>query len=46
MASNDDNSSSSFFPDDLHRNAAERDLYALLHVNKDVRKSPTIISII
>lgn len=32
----DDDSSSGFFPDDLDQFDAERDLYALLHINKDV----------
>jgi hypothetical protein len=37
MASGDDDNSSSFFSDDLDRNDSERDLYAILHINKDVR---------
>ena len=42
MASGDndyaeDESSSGFFPDDLDQYDAERDLYAVLHINKDVR---------
>jgi DnaJ-class molecular chaperone len=46
MASADDDTSSSFFPDDLDRNDTERDLYAILHINKDVRKSKNIFHII
>jgi hypothetical protein len=37
MASNDDESSSNFFTDHPDRNDTERDLYAILHINKDVR---------
>ena len=37
MASNDDNeSSSNFFTENLERNDNERDLYAILHISKDV----------
>jgi hypothetical protein len=37
MASNDDDeSSSNFFTDNLERNDIERDLYAILHISKDV----------
>jgi len=43
MASNDDNSSSNFFADELDRNDIERDLYALLHINKDVRNRKIIL---
>ncbi|CAF4234565.1 unnamed protein product [Rotaria sp. Silwood2] len=41
MASNDDDSSSNFFTIDLERNDSERDLYAILHINKDVRQADT-----
>jgi hypothetical protein len=37
MASNDDDSSSNFFTNDLDQNDTERDLYAILHISKDVR---------
>jgi hypothetical protein len=37
MASNDDDSSTNFSANDLDRNDTERDLYAILHINKDVR---------
>jgi hypothetical protein len=37
MASDNNDSSSNFFADDLDRNDTERDLYATLHINKDVR---------
>ncbi len=37
MASNEDESSSNFFTDHPDRNDTERDLYAILHINKDVR---------
>jgi hypothetical protein len=40
MASGDDehydDNSSGFFSDDLDQNSTERDLYAILHINKDV----------
>ena len=40
MASGDDenydDTSSGFFPDDLDQHDHERDLYAILHINKDV----------
>jgi hypothetical protein len=40
MASGDgeyyDDTSSGFFPDDLNQQDNERDLYAILHINKDV----------
>lgn len=40
MASGDDENydetSSGFFPDDLEQHDHERDLYAVLHINKDV----------
>ena len=40
MASGDDeyqdDSSSGFFPDDLDRSDPQRDLYAILHINRDV----------
>lgn len=40
MASGDDethdDTSSGFFPDDLEQHDHERDLYAILHINKDV----------
>jgi len=40
MASGDDehhdDSSSGFFSDDLDQHDTERDLYAILHINKDV----------
>ncbi|CAF3822124.1 unnamed protein product [Rotaria magnacalcarata] len=35
MASNDKDSSSNFFTNDLDRNDIERNLYAILHINKD-----------
>ena len=35
----DDDSSSGFFPDDLDQYDADRDLYAVLHINKDVKYS-------
>ncbi|CAF0936200.1 unnamed protein product [Rotaria sordida] len=35
MASNNDDSSSNFFTNDLDRNDSERDLYAILHISKD-----------
>ena len=31
-----DDNSSGFFPDDLDQHDNERDLYAVLHINKDV----------
>lgn len=34
---NQDDGSSGFFPDDLESYDAERDLYAILHVDRDVR---------
>jgi hypothetical protein len=37
MASDDNDSSSNFFTDNLDRNDTERDLYAILHINKDVQ---------
>jgi len=41
MASGDDeyydDTSSGFFPDDLEQHDTERDLYAILHINKDVK---------
>jgi hypothetical protein len=43
MGSNDDNSSSNFFADELDRNDIERDLYAILHNNKDVRNRKIIL---
>lgn len=33
---NYDETSSGFFPDDLEQHDHERDLYAVLHINKDV----------
>ncbi len=43
MGSNDDNSSSNFFADELDRNDIERDLYAILHINKDVQNRKIIL---
>ena len=41
MASDDNDFSFNFSMNDLDRNNTERDLYAILHIHKEVRKDLT-----